>query len=159
MKVGDTVAVMFRDTIRYISVIERETANFWIVNGWKYRKKDGFEAGIYDDSRHQIREATKEDCERYQKDKMIARLKQQNWENFSTGELTDIVAIVCGFADKGSLTSGRDDNNELKAENYQLKIALNNMLLNIEASDAEEDYKELAKEIVADFDINIEEEK
>lgn len=159
MKVGDNVAVMFRDVIRCLSVIKRETANFWVVDDVKYRKADGYEAGTYLDHGYHIKEATKDVCDRYQKDKMIARLKQQNWENFSTGELTDIVAIVCGFADKGSLTSGRDDNNELKAENYQLKIALNNMLLNIEASDAEEDYKELAKEIVADFDINIEEEK
>lgn len=157
MKVGDKVAVTFRGVTTHFSVIERETANFWIVNGCKYRKKDGYEAGVYDGYR--IKEATKEDCDRYQKDKMIAKLRHQNWENFSIGELTDIVAIVCGFADKGSLTSGRDANNELKAENYQLKIALNNMLLNIEASDAEEDYKEIAREIVADFDINIEEEK
>lgn len=95
MKVGDKVAVMSTGDLRYVSVIERETANFWIVNGFKYRKKDGYEAGVYDG--YWIREATKEDCDRYQKDKMIFELKHQNWESFSLEELTDIVAFVSGF--------------------------------------------------------------
>lgn len=95
MKVGDKVAVMCRGVLKRFSVIERETANFWIVEGFKYRKKDGLETGVY--AAYQIREVTKEDRDRYQKDKMIFKLKHQNWESFSLEELTDIVAFVSGF--------------------------------------------------------------
>ncbi len=95
MKVGDKVAVMCRGVLKSFSVIERETANFWIVEGFKYRKKDGLEAGVFDG--YQIKEATKEICDKYQKDKMIARLKQTNWDYLSLEELTDIVALVSGF--------------------------------------------------------------
>lgn len=45
IKVGDKVILYRRFQDRTVCKVERLTKNFIIVEGRKYRKKDGFEAG------------------------------------------------------------------------------------------------------------------
>lgn len=89
MKVGDTVTIYRYGDLFHIAKIERETKMFWVVNGDKYRKADGYEAGS-SDRRYRIvptTEAHREEREQY---RLAEALRYHNWSRYSLSELKEI---------------------------------------------------------------------
>lgn len=93
MKVGDSVTLYRYGDLFSISKIERETKMFWVVNGEKYRKTDGYEAGS-SDRRYYIVPTTDEHRKERKRHRLAEALKYHNWSSYPLDKLEEIFAVL-----------------------------------------------------------------
>lgn len=98
IKVGDKVILYRRFQDRTVCKVDRLTKNFIIVEGRKYRKKDGFEAGDYEIYVSSIDIATEQEIteieEENKRDAIIAYIRNFRLSTLPTDVLERVYELI-----------------------------------------------------------------
>lgn len=98
IKVGDKVILYRKFQNNVVSEVERLTKNYVIVDGRKFRKKDGFEPGNVGFYSSSISRATEEMIakveEENMRDLLISKISHYPFSKLSTEELEEVYKLI-----------------------------------------------------------------